>query len=181
MLSVDTDQSTNDMVSLQASGDVDISLSDIDLQAFQNALVEVCIDLAKQIAKDGEGAEHFIEVNVFGAHSKKDARSVAKLVVDSPLVKTAIAGEDPNWGRIVMALGKDPKVMLDQSKLSISINELLIFDSGKPLEVKRSVVKKVMSKKDIVISITIGDGESVATAWGCDLTHGYIDINTEYN
>ena len=181
MLSVDTDQSTNDMVSLQASGDVDISLTDIDLQAFQNALVEVCIDLAKQIAKDGEGAQHFIEVNVSGAYSKQDARSVAKLVVDSPLVKTAIAGEDPNWGRIVMALGKDPNVTLDQSKLSISINELPIFDSGKPLEVKRSVVKKVMSKKDIVISIIIGDGESVATAWGCDLTHGYIDINTEYN
>ena len=181
MLSVDTDQSTNDMVSLQASGDVDIPLTDIDLQAFQNALVEVCIDLAKQIAKDGEGAQHFIEVNVSGAYSKQDAKSVAKLVVDSPLVKTAIAGEDPNWGRIVMALGKDPNVKLDQSKLSISINELPIFNCGKPLEVKRSVVKKVMSKKDIVISITIGDGECVATAWGCDLTHGYIDINTEYN
>ena len=181
MLSVDTDQSTNDMVSLQASGEVDIPLTGIDLQAFQNALVEVCIDLAKQIAKDGEGAQHFIEVNVSGAYSKQDARSVAKLVVDSPLVKTAIAGEDPNWGRIVMALGKDPNVTLDQSKLSISINELPIFDCGEPLEVKRSVVKKVMSKKDIVISITIGDGESVSTAWGCDLTHGYIDINTEYN
>ncbi|MEK9727715.1 MAG: bifunctional glutamate N-acetyltransferase/amino-acid acetyltransferase ArgJ [Candidatus Margulisiibacteriota bacterium] len=181
MLSVDTDQSTNDMVSLQSSGAIDLALSDIDLHAFQNALTDVCIDLAKQIARDGEGASHFIEVNVHGAYTKADAKRVAKLVVDSPLVKTAIAGEDPNWGRIIMAVGKDPNVRLEHSKLSIQINGHAIFTDGVPLHVKRNDLKKVMSQQDIIISITIGNGDAMATAWGCDLTHGYIDINTEYN
>ena len=181
MLSVDTDQSTNDMVSLQSSGIVDIDLDDVDLLAFENALTELCIDLAKQIAKDGEGAEHFIEVNVSGAQTKEDARRVAKLVVDSPLVKTAVAGEDPNWGRIIMALGKDPKVLINQSVLSISVNGLLLFQAGEACQLKRTEIKKAMNQHIIVIDIIIGDGIFMATSWGCDLTHGYIDINTAYN
>ena len=181
MLSVDTDQSTNDMVSLQSSGELVLSLNENDMKAVQHALTELCIDLAKQIAKDGEGAQHVIEVHVDGAQTKADARSVAKLVVDSPLVKTAVAGEDPNWGRILMALGKDPSVTIVQGLLSIRINDHPIFTNGHPESIDRPGLKAVMADFNIVISIVIGNGPYQATAWGCDLTHGYIDINTAYN
>ena len=181
MLSVDTDSSTNDMVSLQSSGAVELELSDSDLDLFQEALTTLCIDMAKQIARDGEGATHFIEVNVSGAQSKLDAKTVAKLVVNSPLVKTAIAGEDPNWGRIVMALGKDPSVMIQQNLLSIRINGHAIFLNGMPEIIDRDQLKTVMAVNDVVIDIVLGEGDFEATAWGCDLTHGYIDINTAYN
>tara|TARA_Y100001935_G_scaffold182103_1_gene150851 strand:+ start:7853 stop:9025 length:1173 start_codon:yes stop_codon:yes gene_type:complete len=181
MLSVDTDQSTNDMVSLQSSGELVLSLNENDMKAVQHALTELCIDLVKQIAKDGEGAQHVIEVHVDGAQTKADARSVAKLVVDSPLVKTAVAGEDPNWGRILMALGKDPSVTIVQGLLSIRINDHPIFTNGHPESIDRPGLKAVMADFNIVISIVIGNGPYQATAWGCDLTHGYIDINTEYN
>ncbi|RAP24980.1 N-acetylglutamate synthase [Candidatus Marinamargulisbacteria bacterium SCGC AG-343-K17] len=181
MLSVDTDSSTNDLVSLQSSGALALSLEDHDVIAFQHALTELCIDLAKQIARDGEGAEHFIETHVSGAQSKLDAKRVAKLVVDSPLVKTAIAGEDPNWGRIVMAIGKDPSVSIFQDLLCIRINDRPIFTNGHPEPLDRAGLKAVMTAMDIVIDIVIGNGPHEATAWGCDLTHGYIDINTEYN
>ena len=181
MLSVDTDQSTNDMVSLQSSGELVLALNENDMKAVQHALTELCIDLAKQIAKDGEGAQHMIEVHVEGAQSKSDARRVAKLVVDSPLVKTAVAGEDPNWGRILMALGKDPLVTIVQGLLSIRINDHPIFTNGHPESIDRPGLKAVMANFNIVISIVIGNGPYQATAWGCDLTHGYIDINTEYN
>lgn len=181
MLSVDTDQSTNDMVSLQSSGELVVQLNDNDMTAIQHALTELCIDLAKQIAKDGEGAQHVIEVHVEGAQTKLDARRVAKLVVDSPLVKTAVAGEDPNWGRILMAVGKDSSVTIFQELLSIRINDHAIFTNGHPESIDRSCLKAVMADPYVVLSIVIGSGPHQATAWGCDLTHGYIDINTEYN
>ena len=166
---------------MQSSGAVELELSDSDLDVFQEALTTLCIDMAKQIARDGEGATHFIEVNVSGAQSKLDAKTVAKLVVNSPLVKTAIAGEDPNWGRIVMALGKDPSVMIQQNLLSIRINGHAIFLNGMPEIIDRDQLKTVMAVNDIVIDIVLGEGDFEATAWGCDLTHGYIDINTAYN
>jgi glutamate N-acetyltransferase/amino-acid N-acetyltransferase len=181
MLSVDTDQSTNDMVSLQSSGELVLPLNNNDMSAIQHALTELCIDLAKQIANDGEGAKHVIEAHVEGAQSKIDARRVAKLVVDSPLVKTAVAGEDPNWGRILMALGKDSSVTIVQGLLSIRINDHPIFTNGHPESMDRPGLKAVMRDPNIVISIVIGSGPYQATAWGCDLTHGYIDINTAYN
>lgn len=181
MLSIDTDQSTNDMVSFHSSGDQVLQLNNNDMAAIQDALTELCIDLVRQIAKDGEGAQHMLEVHVEGAHTKVDARRVAKLVVDSPLVKTAVAGEDPNWGRILMALGKDPSVSIVQELLCIQINDYPVFTNGHPESIDRSALKAVMSNSNIVISIIIGRGPHQATAWGCDLTHGYVDINTAYN
>jgi glutamate N-acetyltransferase/amino-acid N-acetyltransferase len=181
MLSVDTDQSTNDMVSLQSTGEIQLDLAPNDILAIEYALTELCIDLAKQIAKDGEGAQHVIEVHVTGAHSKQDARRVAKLVVDSPLVKTAIAGEDPNWGRILMALGKDPSVQIDQACLSIQLNGHPIFTNGKPEIINLTALKTLMAQPTVVITIAIANGGFEATAWGCDLTQGYVDINTAYN
>jgi glutamate N-acetyltransferase/amino-acid N-acetyltransferase len=181
MLSVDTDSSTNDMVSLQSSGAINVPLTSPDVLAVEHAVTELCIDLAKQIARDGEGANHFIEVNVSGALSKKDAQRVAKLIVESPLVKTAIAGNDPNWGRIMMAMGKDPSVTMDESCISITINGCVIFSKGQATLLTRDEIKAAMSLSDVLIDVVIGHGQCMATAWGCDLTHGYIDINTQYS
>lgn len=181
MLSVDTDTSTNDMVTLQSSGKVTIEWTSSAMALFTEALTDVCQDLAKQIAKDGEGAKHFIQVDVSGADSLKDAKAVAKQVVDSPLVKTAVAGEDPNWGRIAVALGKNPAVSVDVSNVCISINQMTIFSNGRPVDMDRQAVKSAMSKESVQIDVRIGHGDYSATAWGCDLTHGYIDINTAYN
>ncbi|MGA0242130.1 MAG: bifunctional glutamate N-acetyltransferase/amino-acid acetyltransferase ArgJ, partial [Candidatus Marinamargulisbacteria bacterium] len=181
MLSVDTDSSTNDMVSLQSSGAIDLPLAPPDVVAVEHALTELCIDLAKQIARDGEGATHFIEVNVSGASSKQDAKRVAKLIVESPLVKTAIAGNDPNWGRIMMAMGKDPSVTMDESCISININGCGIFSKWQATLLTRDEIKAAMSPSDVIMNVVIGHGQYMATAWGCDLTHGYIDINTQYN
>ncbi len=181
MLSVDTDQSTNDMVTLQSSGVIDLALTSEDLAQFQLALTGLCIDLAKQIARDGEGANHLIEVNVNGALSVDDAKRVAKQVVESPLVKTAVAGEDPNWGRIVMAVGKDSSVSINLSLLSLQINKEPIFTLGEPEPFDRNALKALMASGEVKIDITIENGPHSATAWGCDLTHAYIDINTAYN
>ena len=182
MLSVDTDTSTNDMLLCFATGKYKINQADKEeLQAFQEALNEAAISLAKQIAKDGEGAKKLIQVDVNHAVSLKEARKMAKLVVDSPLVKTAIHGEDPNWGRLVMAIGKEPSLKLNAQKVSIKIGEYLIFSNGAPVDFDRQLLKKELAKPSIFIIIDCGLGTSHATAWGCDLTKGYIDINTEYN
>ena len=181
MLSIDTDQSTNDMVTFQSSGVIDLTLTSEDIELFQSALTELCIDLAKQIARDGEGAKHLIEVNVNGALSVDDAKRVAKQVVESPLVKTAVAGEDANWGRIIMAVGKDSSVSIDLSLLSLQINNEPIFTLGEPEPFDRNAIRALMASGEVRIDITIENGPHCATAWGCDLTHGYIDINTAYN
>lgn len=181
MLSVDTDCSTNDMVSLQSSGAAHVDWTESSMQTFQSALTGVCQELAKKIAMDGEGAKHLIQVDVLGATKIEHARRVAKQVVNSPLVKTAVAGEDPNWGRIAMALGKDDTVPIQLHDVSIAVNGTAIFSNGQPENLDRQSLKSVMAHKEVLIQVTIGSGNCVATAWGCDLTHGYIDINTAYN
>ena len=135
----------------------------------------------KQIAKDGEGASKLIEVTVINAASRRDARKLAKLVIDSPLVKTAIHGEDPNWGRIMMAIGKDPEIKLNPKKTSIKIADIQIFSKGEPVSYNEQSIKKVLSQAEVGIIIDCGLSTATATAWGCDLTKGYIDINTDYN
>lgn len=182
MLSVDTDTSTNDMLVCFATGQYKINPTDkASLEAFQKALNEACIDLAKQIAKDGEGASKLIQVDVVNAVSVQMAQKMAKLVVESPLVKTAIHGEDPNWGRIVMAIGKDTSVKLNPEKVSIKIGDFSIFSKGTPVAFDRQLLKKELANSTIFIIIDCAIGKSSATAWGCDLTKGYIDINTDYN
>lgn len=182
MISVDTDTSTNDMFMCFATGQYKINQADKqELNAFQQALNEASINLAKQIAQDGEGAKKLIQVDVTQAVSIKMAQHIAKLVVNSPLVKTAIHGEDPNWGRIVMAIGKDTSIKLNPEKVSIKIGNHIIFSQGAPVEFDRAKLKKELAKSSIFIIIDCAIGSSSATAWGCDLTKGYIDINTEYN
>lgn len=182
MLSVDTDTSTSDMVLCFATGQYRFTKTDpAQLAQFQALLTDACIDLARQIAKDGEGATKTIEVHVEGAASLKDARMMAKQVIDSPLVKTAIHGGDPNWGRLVMALGKNPEIKLNPNKVSISIEGIDLVKQGQPRGVSRACLKKALEKIAIAITINCGLGDARATAWGCDLTKGYIDINTDYN
>lgn len=182
MMSVDTDTSTNDMVVCFATGQHKIAKHDPEqLAEFQTLLTKACQLLAIEIAKDGEGATKLITATVSQAVSKKDAQTIAKLVIDSPLVKTAIHGEDPNWGRLLMAIGKNPDVKMNPDKVTVYIGEYMLVKAGIPVAVDRDKVKQELAKKDVSIHVQCGLGNGSATAWGCDLTKGYIDINTEYN
>jgi len=174
-LSVDTDTSTNDLTLLFATGKTPIP----ECNVFQSLLTEVCIELATLIAKDGEGATRFIHVEVKGAKTRRQARLLAKSVVDSPLVKTAVHGADPNWGRVAAALGKSRGFL--PNEVSIAFNQVSVFEKGYPLHIDRSLVSKAMSTPNVHILVTLRRGHESASAFGCDLTKGYIDINTAYS
>jgi glutamate N-acetyltransferase/amino-acid N-acetyltransferase len=147
---------------------------------FKRALDEVLIDLAQMLARDGEGATKFVTINVSGASSNGAARKIGLAVANSPLVKTAIAGEDANWGRIVMAVGKSGE-RADRDKLRISIGGVRITDGGQVVpNYDETPVARHIKGTDIVIDIDLGIGRGRATVWTCDLTHGYIDINGSY-
>jgi glutamate N-acetyltransferase/amino-acid N-acetyltransferase len=150
---------------------------------FQEGLEFVCISLAKMIAKDGEGATKLIEARVKGAKSLEDARKAAKAIVRSPLVKTAIFGKDPNWGRVVAACGySGAEVEQDKISLKFSDNktEVMLVDSGRIVEGKLEALKSIMENDEIVIEVALGLGDGEATAWGCDLTYDYVKINAMY-
>jgi glutamate N-acetyltransferase/amino-acid N-acetyltransferase len=178
MVVVDGDTSTNDMVLLTATG-----YHECEKETFQEGLDHVCISLAKMIAKDGEGASRLIEVRVTGAMSTEDAIKAAKAISRSPLVKTAIFGKDPNWGRVVAAAGYSG-ADIDQDKISLKFsdnrNEVLLVDSGKIVEGKLDALKEIMESKEIFIKVDIGLGDFEAVAWGCDLTYDYVKINAMY-
>jgi glutamate N-acetyltransferase/amino-acid N-acetyltransferase len=184
MVVVDGDESTNDTVVLMASGS---SGSSID-ENFQEALEYLCSQLARMIAKDGEGASKLMEVEVTGANSTYDARSAAKAVVSSPLVKTALFGADPNWGRIAAAVGYSNADM-DEKSISISLKsgakQANIVESGvvNAYEGTQELedAEEIMKEKDIKITIDLGLGDGVATAFGCDLSYDYVRINSEYS
>ncbi len=184
-ITVDGDTSTSDTVLLAATGQVRrqprISRSnDPALAGFRSALDEVCIDLAQQIVRDGEGAQKFVTVQVRGAESARAARVIGLAIANSPLVKTAIAGEDPNWGRIVMAVGKAGE-KANRDRLSISIGGIPITVDGQLVPGYDEVpVAKHMKGLEIDLSIDVGVGRGRATVWTCDLTHGYITINADY-
>lgn len=181
MISVDTDCSTNDMVSLQSSGYYNLDLSVAERREVQATLTDLCIDLAQQIVRDGEGATHMIEVEVTGAQMVSHAKQIAKSVVDSPLVKTAISGNNPNWGRLLMAVGKvPPTIPIQPACVSIQINDVMVFN-GVACPVDSEALRRSMAEHTIRIHIQVGDGDGCAVAWGCDLTKDYVRINAEYN
>ena len=176
-ISVDGDTSTNDTIFALANGlagNDEITKGNV---VFQEALDYICLELAKSIVKDGEGATKLIEVVVKGAKSENEAKSAAMAVVNSPLVKTAIYGRDPNWGRIAAALGRSG-AELSEEKLKISLNGIEIFN-GAPTG-RESECKKEMEKKEITIVADLQMGNFSATAYGCDLTQKYVEINAEY-
>ena len=182
MVTVDTDTSTNDMVLAFASGEVAIDCENtVVRQGLLELLTEACISLAKQIARDGEGASKLIEVQVHGALDERSAQAIAKSIAASPLVKTAVHGEDPNWGRVIMAAGKVPDVEIDPEKMEVSFAGMLVFAGGQPTGIARAEVAQALAGDQTSILVDLNLGEAQATCWGCDLTKGYIDINTDYN
>ena len=183
-ITVDSDTSTNDSVFLVATGaagnQAPTSADDPILDEFVAALDRVMQDLACQIVRDGEGANKFITIDVVGASDDTAARKIALSIANSPLVKTAIAGEDANWGRIVMAVGK-AGLGVDQSRVGIAIGGITVAADGMRVEgYDETPVAAHMAGQDVAIAVQIGDGAGTSRVWTCDLTHGYVDINADY-
>lgn len=184
MVVVDGDTSTNDMVLFTSTFKSGVKPCMECLDDFEEGLVYVFTDLAKKMARDGEGATKLIEARVTGAKIHDDARRVAKAIVRSPLVKSAIFGKDPNWGRVVAAAGYSG-AELEQERLSLSFSgggeEVELVKSGEILTASDlALLKKIMANDEIIITIDLAMGKESATAWGCDLTYDYVKINAEY-
>lgn len=182
MITVDGDTSTNDMVLVLANGlamKKCITNMDKNYYKFLNALKFVCLSLAKMIVADGEGATKFIEITVKGADSLKDAKLIAKSIAKSSLVKTAIFGEDPNWGRIMAAIGYSG-AKIKENRISIWLCNVKVFDKSSTVDFDESELKKLMRNKNISILIDIGLNNNKATVWTCDLTPEYVKINSAY-
>jgi len=183
MISVDGDTSTNDMVLVMANslaGNKIVDKKDADYYKFLEALQYVAKYLAKCIAKDGEGATKMIEVEVQNAVSFGEAKKIAKAVINSPLVKTAVFGKDPNWGRILAAVGYSGAEVIPD-KVDLYLKEKIV-ENGQPLNFSRQKIHEYLDSSDeIKIIIDLKMGEESATAWGCDLTYDYVKINTKYN
>mgnify|MGYP001286505233 FL=1 len=183
-ITVDGDTSTSDTLLLAATGRAGNTkverAGDPLLRDFARALESLLIDLAHQVVRDGEGAQKFVTIEVRGAASARAARRIGLSIANSPLVKTAIAGEDANWGRIVMAVGKAGE-KADRDRLSVAIGGVTIAEKGQPREgFDEAPVAAHMKGREILIEVDIGIGRGKATVWTCDLTHGYIDINADY-
>ena len=183
-ITVDSDQSTNDMVSIFSTRAVkigqNISLVDKNVQKFEIALKKLCLNLSKQIVVDGEGAKKFVTVNVINAKSLGSAKNIAFAIANSPLVKTAIAGEDPNWGRIAMGIGKSGEIV-DQKKLKIKIGNYIVAENGKISEsYDEKKLKEYMEWNSIELEINLKLGSDAFKCYTCDFTHDYIDINADY-
>ena len=177
-ITVDSDTSTSDTLLVGATG-----ASGVDVtgnEDFADALHAVMLDLAHQVVRDGEGASKFVTINVTGAGNTADARKVAMSTANSPLVKTAIAGEDPNWGRVVMAVGKSG-AKADRDLLAISFGDIKVAENGwvSPTYSEEAAAA-YMKGQDITINVDLGLGNGTSTAWTCDLTHEYIRINADY-
>ncbi len=183
-ISVDSDTSTSDTVLLAATGRASApAITDRatpEARALESALEVVLSDLAQQIVRDGEGATKFVEVKVTGADTDADALRVARAIAESPLVKTAIAGEDPNWGRIVMAVGKSG-ARADRDRLTIRFGALTVAEGGRVSpRYSEAEAAAYMRNSELVIGVDLGLGQGASTMWTCDLTHRYIDINADY-
>ena len=177
-ITVDSDTSTSDTLLLAATGKAAKVTSATG--AFYDALHRVMLDLAQLVVKDGEGATKFVEVQVTGADTDKDAHKVGMAIANSPLVKTAVAGEDPNWGRVVMAVGKSG-AKADRDLLSIRFGDVIVADKGW-VSPRYDEAKAALHMKgdELLIAVDLGIGAGHATVWTCDLTHGYIEINADY-
>jgi len=180
MISVDGDTSTNDAVFFMANGASGVKVEEEDIQIFQSALTELSQMLAQAIARDGEGATKLVEVTVKGVVEEELARKAARGVTISPLIKSAIHGEDPNWGRLVAKLGQENIPARCFEKMTISIQGASIFHEGEAVDFDRFAVRGLLKSDTVKIVIDLKDGDFEATAWGCDLSKMYVDINAEY-
>lgn len=181
-ISVDGHTSTSDTVLLMANGAAGGPvLSGKELSKFQATLVEVCEDLAQSIPEDGEGASHLITVEVHGCESREDAVKIAKTVADSPLVKTAVAGNDPNWGRIVSAAGY-AGISFDPTKVSLLLNGILLYEHGAPVDFDAATVSESMrADRNTAILLIFDEGPAAARFWTTDLTSEYVRLNADYH
>ena len=183
-ITVDSDQSTNDMVSIFSTRSLKIgqnlSLNDKIIQKFELALKKLCLNLAKQIVVDGEGAKKFLTINVINAKSLGSAKNIAFSVANSPLVKTAVAGEDANWGRIIMGIGKSGEI-IDIKKLKVKIGSFIVAENGRVSEnLDEKKLQEYMEWDSIEIEINLKLGNDAFKCYTCDFTHDYIDINADY-
>tara|TARA_B100000579_G_scaffold401410_1_gene383865 strand:- start:55 stop:1203 length:1149 start_codon:yes stop_codon:yes gene_type:complete len=174
-LSVDTDTSTSDMAVVLASGHAGA----VEESEFERALSVVCLDLTRQLAADGEGAETLVVVDVTSARDEEQARRIAKAIVNSPLVKTAIHGRDPNWGRVAMAIGKCGDADINQQDVSIYFGDQEVYPTPASPQ-KLAELETYLASEEVRISADLGIGDGTFTAYGCDLTDGYVRINADY-
>jgi glutamate N-acetyltransferase/amino-acid N-acetyltransferase len=182
MISVDGDTSTNDTVLLMANGlagNKEITSGSVPADDFQQALNQVCLYLAKCIARDGEGATRLIEVVVNGAKSAKDARLAVRTITSSPLVKTAVHGCDPNWGRIIAAAGRSGAELVPE-KADVYIGKMCLMKNGLPQAFDKKTAAAWLNKEVVVLRVELNIGKASATGWGCDLSEKYVVINSEY-
>jgi glutamate N-acetyltransferase / amino-acid N-acetyltransferase len=176
-ISIDTDTSTSDTVVLMANG----LGGPVNRRVFEEALIEVCEHLAREIARNGEGASKLLTVQISGAKNPRQAKFVAKAVVNSPLVKTAVYGCDPNWGRVVMAVGKCTNEQdIEPNRTTIRFGSTAVFELGSPVECDLEALQQYLGQKEVEIGVDLGIGKASARVWGCDLTEGYIKENAYY-
>ncbi|MBL8188024.1 MAG: bifunctional glutamate N-acetyltransferase/amino-acid acetyltransferase ArgJ [Acidobacteria bacterium] len=182
-VSVDGDTSTNDTLMVLANGAAGnppiTKASGADFEAFTKALTDVCRDLAKEVARDGEGATKLVTIHVRRAPSLRDAEKIAVTVATSPLVKTALAGADANWGRILAAAGRSG-AKFDVSKVEIKLGKLVVARNGRGLEFDEALALDILKRDEVAVTIDLHQGDAEVTEWTCDLTEGYIRINADY-
>jgi glutamate N-acetyltransferase/amino-acid N-acetyltransferase len=183
-ISVDGHMSTNDTVILLANGAANADASPLAgkaLEDFRTTLFEVCEDLAQSIPADGEGASHLVTVEVHGCRTRQDALKIGKTIADSPLVKTAIAGADPNWGRVVSAAGY-AGVQFNPAKVTLYLNGLLLYERGAPVDFDAEAVSKsIAADRDTSVVLILEEGKSAARFWTTDLTAEYVRLNADYH
>ena len=175
-MSIDTDTSTSDTVVLMANG----LAGTAKLPSFEKGLFQVCEYLTREIARNGEGVTKLITVDVNRAKTEIQAKQVAKLIVNSPLVKTAVYGSDPNWGRVIMAVGKSFDPTIDPEKVTIRFGTTTVFKKGSPVDCDLKALKQYLSQSEVSIGVELGIGKAAARVWGCDLTEGYVKENAYY-
>jgi glutamate N-acetyltransferase/amino-acid N-acetyltransferase len=182
MLTVDGDSSTNDTVLVLANGltgNRPITGGSADADTFREALSQVCTNLTRELARDGEGASRLISVEVQGAREDDDARQAARTIASSSLVKSAVYGADPNWGRVLAALGRSGAAA-EEEKIDLFVNGVCIMEAGKPVPFHRDAVVALMGGAEVTFRLNLNLGPGQATAWGCDLTEEYVIINSAY-
>ena len=182
MLDIDGDTSTNDSLVILANGTADnspISAGSTDAEVFKEALTDVLVRLTRQLAQDGEGATRLLVAEVRGARNVADARMAAKTITSSLLVKSAVYGADPNWGRLIMALGRSGAETIE-SKIDLYINGICIMEGGRPVPFHRDAVVALMRSDEVTFGVNLNLSDGQATAWGCDLTEEYVVINSAY-
>ena len=182
-VTVDGDTSTNDSCLLLANGASGVQIENSashEYSCFRALLQAVCTSLAQMIARDGEGATKLVTIEVSGARTAKDAQTIALCVANSPLVKTAIFGRDPNWGRLAMASGR-AGIPFDAARLSIRLGEIEVFNGGEPTAFDKPQAEAAMSGDELTIHLQFGEGEASWTAWTCDFSYDYVKINAEYH